>query len=303
MKHGILTGLKTTLEGITTSGGSAATINDVRLLRRGTVYSEPHEYPVIEIEEAGDEEKLVVDPTDIRWGASLLLRLLTEDNESASHRNDVMEAVKLKIEQSTASLIDPDLLSIAVDTITAVEIAADQSASVISVDCQYVQNYASVGAGADHVYSTVETLEGLLKEVNTELGLLKTALVSLDTKFDFIYDTHSKAKLQLNAVSFEIESGDLQYKTNDPAQEATDNIITISFRVHTNYMGRAHDPRKNARLCDSLHSWFKEHRNMGNSYRLWRTENLTINEEFNDSMTTGGEITISFQKFTLHSQA
>lgn len=154
-----------------------------------------------------------------------------------------------------------------------------------------------------YVHGTYQVIEDTKDYAVGLMNDLKTAMSAVTPHVDNVYTGHNNAAMKLNAVSVDVE----MFSKNDEGNSdsnAYDNsyFITISIRVHTNYLGRYNDSIKTARLLNSIDNYLSTHIKSGN-YRIYSFGDAVINEQFEESQTVGGELTFVVTRAIDHTQA
>ncbi len=147
----------------------------------------------------------------------------------------------------------------------------------------------------DYVYSSPEVFESLASKIMTQLGSLQSAVSTLDAKFTSYFDSHGIAKLVPNTVTFEIVGGSVRQVGVEGANTLLGMAtLTVEFRVHTGFPGRATDARLVIRLLNSIHNWFAIHKDLGDQHRYAGTSSFESVVEFEESVSRGGQIALNF---------
>jgi len=122
------------------------------------------------------------------------------------------------------------------------------------------------------------------------MGALVTAAASDDPKLSYSYDRHRVAKLQLNAVSVDLQSGETEFPAveNGPRPEWQ---LLFSFRVHTGYEGDIVDGRTTTRLMEGVANKLNANQNLADNYRMARIVSMENHLTFTESASVGGEVT------------
>lgn len=299
MKHSILTWLKSRLESITPANGFTFSVGTVRLRRLGVDYAAPSDLPSIEIVEDGNEQLEAEDETHLRWVAGLNLWVITEGADDRPSANEVIEAIKKSL--NTATSFDPAILEIHIDALEIVNTGDNVTTTLVSCIVRYVQ-LMRASAGDTDQYSTPTVLKTISEKVSAQLVLLQAAQAGTDTPLTNIYEGHATADLRLVAATYEVVTGEFEAEPQDTTGEINISFVTVSVRVHTAYEDRGLRPARNRRLIDSIHTWFNRHRSLGDDWRYWNTDSVAINQEFQESATSGGEILLRFYSPVLFTQ-
>ena len=156
------------------------------------------------------------------------------------------------------------------------------------------------------VYGTIQWLDAAVDKLVATLNSLKTAMASgYDPIFSYVYDSHGEIPVRLNAVSVELigVEDNLEGTTaNDAPFHILRYEITLTIRVHTNYIGRYNDIRKNQRLLNSIDNWLHTHRDLSGNYYITLTGDFNPREEFSETQTVGGSMTVIIYKTIDHQQ-
>ena len=132
-------------------------------------------------------------------------------------------------------------------------------------------------------------------DARDKLVVLMDALIvsaaSDDPKLGFSYDRHRVAKLQLNAVSVDLQSADTESVFVDDDGPRPEWQLTFSFRVHTGYEGDIVDGRTTTRLMEGVANKLQANQDMENNYRMVQIVSMENHLTFTESATVGGEVT------------
>jgi len=151
------------------------------------------------------------------------------------------------------------------------------------------------------IYGTT-WLETARDKIKALLDMLKTAMASgYSPTFSYVYERHNTAKLQLNAVSVGLQDA------VEGEKAASNNvlekfIVPFTLRVHTAYSGGVQDDQKNARLLNSIVNKLLANYNLGDGYRIEDVTDISASEEFADSHTLGGQMTVYVRKEVNYTQ-
>ena len=113
-----------------------------------------------------------------------------------------------------------------------------------------------------------------------------------------VYSYHHVANLLLDGLTVEPES-------NTPVSadgaiyenEVLDNHeITFTLRIHTGYSGGVRDVTGTIELMDTLITALRQNLNLGDGYRLMNYTAPEYRQEFDESRTTGAQLTITIHK-------
>jgi len=114
-----------------------------------------------------------------------------------------------------------------------------------------------------------------------------------------VYSRHNVADMTLPAVT--VDNFSTVTTEEDGAlsgAEFIDNYeITLTVRVHTAYMGDYKDAGGTAtEIVDDVITILRENMNLGDQYRLFKVNAEEFDLEFEESATTGAELTIIVNK-------
>lgn len=153
----------------------------------------------------------------------------------------------------------------------------------------------------------------------TLLEALKTAMenASTDPLPLAVYNTHDQVKMTLPAYSVDfdgvVDDGDGRVRGLKP--EGAGTIVDgryplqVSIRTHTAFQGEYRDLVKLARLQNSVNNYMQTHRAFtaidasGVQFMISNFENVTMDNDFEESLTIGGELIISIVAYVEHTQA
>lgn len=132
----------------------------------------------------------------------------------------------------------------------------------------------------------------------TLMDALVVSAASDDPKLSFSYDRHSIARLQLNAVSVDLQSAISEFPSVDDGPRVEYQLL-FSFRVHTGYEGVPQpdliDGRTTTRLMEGVVNKLMANQDLGDTYRMARIGSMENHLTFTESATVGGEITATIQ--------
>lgn len=150
------------------------------------------------------------------------------------------------------------------------------------------------------------------------LDALKTAMenASTDPLPLAVYNTHDQVKMTLPAYSVDfngvVNDGDGRVK----GIKATGSGIilgryplVVSIRTHTAFQGEFRDRVKLARLLNSVNNYMQTHRDLTAmntacvQFMVTNFEPITMDNEFEESLTIGGEMILSIVVNVGHTQA
>ena len=138
--------------------------------------------------------------------------------------------------------------------------------------------------------------------IDTLMDALVTTMASgYDPAISYVYGKHATAKLQLNAVSIQLDT-DPMVDFGVSTGTLVDHQIVFSIRVHTAYAGGIHDGTKNRRLLNSVINKLKANEELGSSYWIANIEIVSVDSEFEDSATIGGELMVTVTYMATYTQ-
>ena len=138
------------------------------------------------------------------------------------------------------------------------------------------------------IYGTT-FIEDARDKIIVELNALKTTMATgYSPTFSYVYDRHNVAKLQLNAVSVDLESA-------EPSLVGTNDyfirwLMLFTIRVHTAYADGIQDGLKNARLLNSIINKLKGNKVLGGGFRIQDVREVFGRLDFAESDTMGGQL-------------
>ena len=135
----------------------------------------------------------------------------------------------------------------------------------------------------DFTYDIVDALDGLM-------DTLITASAALSPKLSYNYSTHNIAKLQLNAVSLDLDNATCELAGADAAHRMLWRS-QWSFRIHTGYYGETVNTIDTHRLMTDVAVQLCENWNLG-SEKFIESIEMENNQSWEDSQTVGGELRI-----------
>ncbi len=167
------------------------------------------------------------------------------------------------------------------------------------------------------VYGDNLIFESCRTAVYTLLGALKTAMDGAGTSptLAAVYSGHEQIKMTLPAVSVDFEGiaddGGGRYhgsKAKVPGHIINARYpILLSVRVHTDYQGGYRDKVKLARLLNSVNNYLWTHKPSidvsGVVKLIHHVGEVTMDDEFAESLTIGGQLNMLIIVNVSHTQA
>lgn len=115
-------------------------------------------------------------------------------------------------------------------------------------------------------------------------------------KFDHVYNHHRVAKLEIPAVTVDLEPTESGESIGGAAgYRAYYYNITASVRVHMAYTGGAADSYNTVVLLSSINNYLGARADLADGYRLTQLNGIKPSMSFDDSDTLGGELTITIR--------
>jgi hypothetical protein len=115
-------------------------------------------------------------------------------------------------------------------------------------------------------------------------------------KFDHIYNHHRVAKLEVPAVTVDLESAESGESIGGAAgYRAFYYNVTASVRVHMDYTGGTADSYDTTVLLSSINNYLSERADLAGGYRITLLNDIKPRLTFEDSATLGGELTITIR--------
>lgn len=148
-------------------------------------------------------------------------------------------------------------------------------------------------------------IEGANDELYAEMNALKTSMATgYDPTFSYLYQRHTTAKLQLNAVSIELTGCEYIPEAVGGAGTVGLWLMAFTIRVHTDYIGMQAnaDTQKSGRLLNSVINKLFANLDLGSGYWIHSCANILPNETWEDSGTRGGQVEIIVRKAVTHTQ-
>ena len=146
-------------------------------------------------------------------------------------------------------------------------------------------------------------------ELYTQMGNLLTAMAADDPKPLAVYNTHYVLKATLPAISVGLNNA---MPLEEPSPQSygggatTPAIIAIgaTLRVLLNwdYEGSYFDEIKCWRLLNSIKNWMYVHKQLGNGFNVFSLDEITVGDDFPESLCIGGTVRIDLRRtseFTL----
>jgi len=151
-----------------------------------------------------------------------------------------------------------------------------------------------------YLTSWLETARDKLKAL---LDALKTTMASgYDPTFGYVYEYHNVANLQLNAVTIGLDTVEAETEGMSSSGDVVQYLMAFTLRVHTAYQGGIMDDQKNARLLNSIANKLKANRSLGDDYFIRDVGEIRSSEEFAESATVGGQLSVIIEKNHIHDQ-
>jgi len=154
------------------------------------------------------------------------------------------------------------------------------------------------------VYSTawVETAKDkLVARLNT---LITTMAAGYDPTVSYLYERHVVAKLQLNAITVELDT--VEETTEAVAGDGSGPLkryeMSFGVRIHTEYSDGIMDGEKNARLLNSVINQAFGQLDLSDGYRVMAINDPSPKEYFEDSDTLGGQVFVVIMKHVNYTQ-
>jgi len=146
-----------------------------------------------------------------------------------------------------------------------------------------------------------DIFEAARDKIIIELNALKTTMsTGYSPTFSFVYERHNVAKLQLNAVSVDLESA-------EPTLVGANDyfvrwLMLFTIRVHTGYSDGIQDGQTNARLLNSVINKLKANLDLIGGFRIEDVREILGRQDFTESDTMGGQLTCLVSKTIDHIQ-
>ena len=139
-------------------------------------------------------------------------------------------------------------------------------------------------------------LETAKDKLVTKINALLTSMIadSISPLYSFVYEQHAVAKVELNAVTIDLDSvdGGEPVGTNDKFLRW---LPVYSVRVHTAYEGGKQDGQKQMRLLNSIAEKLHLKHDLADGYRIQMIDDLTVMEEFAETDTNGGHLNVQIE--------
>ncbi len=154
-----------------------------------------------------------------------------------------------------------------------------------------------------YVHGTYQVIEDAKDFIVGLMNDLKTAMSAVTPKISYVYTGHNNAAMELNAASVDIISVSKTDEGSDaPIAPVMSYYITLSIRVHVNYLGRYNDGIETARLINSVDNYLSTHLKSG-QYRIYNFGDAVNFQTFEESQTVGGELFVVVHRVIDHTQA
>lgn len=261
---------------------------------------------LVAILDAGNDTLITEDATDQQYGCDVDFYALVDANKWEDARrdvNDVAESIKIFLDGEPN--LGPNALSIrfAEGYLSQRDPKTNKAALGIRSRLIYYRTKSTSGAAGTSEYGT-GWIGAARDKVYDQIDALKTVMASYDPKFSYVYKQHRKARIELNAFTVDLSVAD-----SNEGNRAFDGgagtqvvtwTVTLSVRCHTAYAGAPFDSQKTIRLMTSAVNYLKENYDLGDGYRVDDIPVVVTNQEFAESGTMGGEITVVVSKTISH---
>jgi hypothetical protein len=136
------------------------------------------------------------------------------------------------------------------------------------------------------------------------VALKDTMATGYDPTFSYVHQKHNMICTGLNAVTIELESATLESTGVSSSGKANQAQMTFTIRVHTDYqgIGAVRDAQKNWRLLNSILNKISANINLDDGYFILEMTNILPNEEFAESYTVGGQMSVQVIKNNVNTQ-
>ena len=152
------------------------------------------------------------------------------------------------------------------------------------------------------IYSQSEdqVFEDARIEIKAQMDAMAAAMAADDPKPEVVYDNHFILKVSaFPAISIDIEGATQNedetvgsYGAGAVVESYVEIIASIRVLMNWNYEGAYFDSLKFWRLANSIKNWMLKNRPLNNNFNVSYIDNFSVNENFPESLTIGGSVTI-----------
>jgi len=146
----------------------------------------------------------------------------------------------------------------------------------------------------------IETGNDKLKAVID--ALITTMATDYDPAISYVYQSHNRAYILLNAVTIDFENAEQMLVCAGNVSAPTEYLLNYSIRVHTAYNGGVMDGQKNARLLNSIVNKLKVNFDLGDDYKFWAFNDMDPRMTFDESPTVGGQVIVTLKTGVRYTQ-
>ncbi|MGD8785896.1 MAG: hypothetical protein PVJ60_00605 [Phycisphaerales bacterium] len=299
VKNTILENLVTAFKGIKQSAGCNHTAQTVQ---RSTVPFDTiqQKKPAIAILE-GSEEIQVEGPTNLRNQTQLFIEAtIDKDADLEQEVTELGDDIR-KISYSPPSLGDNALdFYLTGQESLYLEQSVNDAVIVMGANLIWYDAKSTADSTGTDIYGTPDVFKTCKDAIVGHLNNLVTTMSndSYAPALNYVYDSHAKAALKLNAISVELGDAARGDTGSQSAAELAHWLMQFILRIHVNYAGRYLNPTLVENLFNSVESKLNENYILASGYRLKDFTIDSVREEFSESATVGGQATIK----VFHSQ-
>ena len=136
-------------------------------------------------------------------------------------------------------------------------------------------------------------------------ALVVTMATGYDPALSYAYDYHNVADMGLNAVTIGAEASAIRDQREETVSSVGPSVVydmQFSIRVHTDHVDGTRDRIKVSRLLNSVNNKLLLNTDLGDGYCIKFTTDLLFNEEFDESDTYGGQLSVVLDLFATNTQ-
>ena len=158
------------------------------------------------------------------------------------------------------------------------------------------------------IYGTAytEAARDLLKAVLDDLVADMIAAGTYNPVITYAYDRHNVADIDFNAVTVDLLEIEFQIgeqgAAGTGAQVQSFYKMTFTCRIHVDYIDGLHDPTGCAQMLNSVANKLSDNRELSTAYQIKEISDLSADEEFEESHTVGGQLSVVVWTGVNHTQ-
>jgi len=150
----------------------------------------------------------------------------------------------------------------------------------------------------------VSVVDDIRDKLVALMNQLKVAMAEgYDPTFANVYDHHRVAKLEINAVSVDVEEHGVDENIGGGVGKITVPYdVQATIRVHVAQRNGFLDSRDVTALLQSIDNYLHENIDLGDDFWINSTGPTQHRVDFSESETLGGELTVNIKKYQEYTQ-